>query len=79
MAEFLTPSQEECVRELMDIGDFEGAVETVFEFFPTLTRDEAVDLVETVKPKRRKLSRHERLQEKADHEVDTHEEDRGDR
>lgn len=36
------------VRAAVDQGNFETAVEIVFEVYPTLTRDEAVDLVQTI-------------------------------
>jgi len=44
----LTPSQEQRVIDALDMGDVEGAIETVFELFPRATRDEAVDLVDAI-------------------------------
>lgn len=36
------------VRAALAEGDDEGAIETVFELFPSMTRDEAVDLVHEI-------------------------------
>jgi hypothetical protein len=36
------------VQRALEDGGFEGAIETVFEAMPELTRDEAVDFVEQI-------------------------------
>ena len=41
----LSDDQRKSIEHLLEDGDDESAIETVFEWFPQLTRDQAVDIV----------------------------------
>jgi hypothetical protein len=51
----LSPRVLEDVIKALDDNYFEGAVETVLIAYPTLTRDEAVDIVEKIRPSEREV------------------------
>lgn len=44
----LSEDEKLLIQTALSVGDFEGAIETVFEGHQELTRNEAVDLVEAV-------------------------------
>lgn len=44
----LTKAQIIQIDRLLAEGDDEGAIETIFEWFPSLTRDQVVDIIDDI-------------------------------